>query len=67
MHEAKRGKGNLESKVRIKIMALNIGSFFSKKTALENYINDQEVNKIVLTEANVTQSRAGQIHLHNFS
>ena len=48
-------------------MALNIGSFFSKKRALETYINDHEVNIVVLTEANVTKKRVDQVHLQHFS
>ena len=48
-------------------MALNIGSYFSKKKALETYINDHGVNIVVITEANVTESRVDQIHLDCFT
>ena len=52
---------------RIKIMALNIGSFWAKHKALECYINDHEVNVVIITESNVTENSIKQVNIANFA
>ena len=51
---------------RIRITTLNIKSFWAKHEALECYINDQEVNIAVPTEANVVLQSVDKVNLPNF-
>ena len=75
-HEKPKGliyedKGKKETnpiiRQRIKIVALNIGSFWAKKKAVECYINGHQVNVVIFTEANVVLSSVAKVNLPNFT
>ena len=55
-----------EPQQRLKVMALNIGSFWAIKEALMCYIKDHEISIVVLTEANLVSSRILEADLPNF-
>ena len=67
MRESARENGGEVIGHRIKIMALNVGSFFAKQKAIECYIHDHEINVIVLTETNVTEDKIHRVKTPKFT
>ena len=60
-------QGPTDIRMRLRIMALSLGSFVGNKKLIECYLNDNRVHVAVMTESDVTKAKIREVALSNYS